>query len=287
MNARPRPGIRHCVLFGTAVAGSLLVLLGACTGPNDSVPDDRVAAAPSTRDRLVDSVAGDVELRELAEGVWIHTSYFTFPSGTRFGSNGLIVRDGDGLTLIDAAWGEVKSIVLLEMIESEIGFPVTRAVVTHSHIDRSAGIDLLRTLEVPIVAHPETRRRLLAEGFPAPDEATDALEPVGASLSVGNVEVVYPGPGHAPDNVMVWLEAHKILFGGCALRAADAPSLGNLADADVESWAKTIAWIRDRYPDVHIAVPGHGAEGDESLLATTASLLAAAVTNVRRPSGTE
>ena len=37
--------------------------------------------------------AADVELRAISPGVWIHTSYYTYPSGTRFPSNGLVVRE--------------------------------------------------------------------------------------------------------------------------------------------------------------------------------------------------
>ena len=75
----------------------------------------------------------EITLRALAEGVWLHTSYYTFPGGSRFPSNGLVIRDGDELTLVDTAWGELRTVDLLTAIEFEIGLPVTRAVVTHYH----------------------------------------------------------------------------------------------------------------------------------------------------------
>ena len=263
----------------------LFAFSAGCVGPSgdatartDAAVDSQMPSATSSVvRRLVADAATDVELRPLVEGVWIHTSYFTFPNGTRFPANGLVVRDGDALTLADSAWGEVKTVALLEMIESTIGLPVTRAVVTHSHTDRGAGIALLKTLGVEIVVHPLTLERLHDEVAPAPDRATDELESVGSSLAFGAVEVVYPGPGHAPDNLMVWLPEHALLFGGCALRSADAQSLGNLADADIASWARAIAGSRDRYPDVRHAVPGHGGEGDAALLERTAALLESAL----------
>ena len=51
-------------------------------------------------------------------------------------SNGLIVRDGDELLLIDTAWGAKNTAALLAEIEKQIGLPVTRAVSTHFRDDR-------------------------------------------------------------------------------------------------------------------------------------------------------
>lgn len=253
---------------------SASTILGACVRSSKRLGLPPPVPKAAIGRMLIDAVAEDVELRELVDGVWIHTSYFTFPSGTRFGSNGLVVRDGDSLTLVDTAWGEAKTIALLELIDQTIGLPITRAVVTHSHVDRSGGVGMLKALGIEIVAHPETRRLLLADGLPFP-EGTEDLDAVGSKLALGALELMYPGPGHAPDNLMVWLPEQQVLFGGCALRTAEASSLGNRADADLESWARAIAWVREQYPDVRFAVPGHGADGGPELLERTATLLAA------------
>ena len=36
------------------------------------------------------------------------------------------------------------------------------------------------------------------------------------------MEVFYPGPGHAPDNVVVWVGRERLLFGGCLLKDEEA-----------------------------------------------------------------
>ena len=41
----------------------------------------------------------DLQVSELRPGVWIHTSWQVLADGTRFPSNGLIVREGDHLRL--------------------------------------------------------------------------------------------------------------------------------------------------------------------------------------------
>ena len=72
---------------------------------------------------------------------------------------------------------------------------------------------------------------------------------------------------------MVWDPAAGGLFGRCAVRSPTFPGRCNTADADLENWPVAIARVRDRYRDVKIVVPGHGAPGDAALLTHTIELL--------------
>lgn len=214
-----------------------------------------------------------VELDSLAPGVWIHTSYYTYPNGSRFSSNGLVVRDGDGLTLIDTAWGERVTVTLLDRIEREIRLPVRQAIVTHAHGDRTAGADFLRDCGIPILAHPRTIELALEVGLSPPSDSLSGLEKPGSAVRIGGVEVFYPGPGHAPENLMVWVPSAKVLFGGCAVRPGDATTLGNTAHASRSDWPAAIERVLARYRSAEIVVPGHGAIGNLDLLRHTLSLL--------------
>lgn len=216
-----------------------------------------------------------LEIREVRPEVWIHTSYYAYPSGTRFPTNGLVVREGDELLLVDTAWGELLTVALLDRVEAELGLPVRRAVVTHSHYDRAAGVDVLEGRGVEVLAHPQTQARTVAQGTPVPDRTLEAMETWGASVRLGSVEVFYPGPGHAPDNLMVWVPSARVLFGGCAVRAASSGSLGSVTDADLEVWPEAIRRARERYPEAEVVVPGHGDTGGLELLDHTLELLAA------------
>lgn len=218
----------------------------------------------------------DIEITPLDDGVWLHTSYYTYPGGTRFPSNGLVVANGDGLLLVDSAWGERSTARLLEVIDARIGRPVTHAVITHSHGDRISGTDVLEERGIVVLAHPLTRQLAVEYGLPVPDQALEALREPGSSMDFRGMEVLYPGPGHSPDNLVVWLPGQKILFGGCAVRALSADSAGNLAHADLDLWLLLIEGLSTRFPDAEIVVPGHGAVGDLQLLAHTAGLLARA-----------
>jgi metallo-beta-lactamase class B VIM len=217
-------------------------------------------------------ISDGIELHEVRSGVWIHTSYYTYPDGTRFPANGLIVREGDGLLLVDTAWGELLTLALLERIKVEIGLPVHRAVVTHSHYDRVAGADVLEARGVEVRVHPLALGRTIGQGMPVPNNTLIGLDTPGASVRLGPVEVFYPGPGHAPDNLMVWVPSERVLFGGCAVRAVTADSLGARADADMGAWPGAIRRARARYTEAEVVVPGHGKVGGPELLDHTLRL---------------
>lgn len=64
---------------------------------------------------------GEVRLYQIADGVWSHIATQSF-DGAVYPSNGLIVRDGDELLLIDTAWGAKNTAALLAEIEKQIDF---------------------------------------------------------------------------------------------------------------------------------------------------------------------
>ena len=250
------------------------VLAGALAA---AVPPALVRAQPSGRapasSGRVTSDTGGVQLRPLGPGVWLHTSVYRYPDGTRLPSNGLVVADGDGVLLVDTAWGEQLTGQLLDRIAREIGRPVHRAVVTHAHGDRLAGADLLRARGVPVWALPATQRRAVAAGMPVPSDTLGGLAAPGGARAWGAVELFYPGPGHAPDNLMVWVPGARVLFGGCAVRGAAATTLGNTAAADLAGWRAALRRVAERYPAAAVVVPGHAAPGGRDLLAHSATLL--------------
>lgn len=229
----------------------------------------RVHAADSNTVAVIGSIAAtdaDLKIRKLGSSVWIHTSHHTFPDGTRYPANGLIVREDDGLLLIDPAWGAAVTAELLARIKNETGLPVRRAISTHFHGDRTDGVDVLTEAGVEVLAHPRTLKLSALDGGPVPKNALAGIDEPGDTVAVGTVEVLYPGAGHTPDNIMVWLPKQKVLYGGCAIREMDTDTLGNTRDADLVSWPDAIRLAQQRYRQVEIVVPGHGNPGGPELL---------------------
>jgi len=246
--------ITKSAIFALFLLSTLFIV--ACAGPDPEVK--------STLD--TDSLSLDIQkrfpvtLQKIGNGVWVHTSQYSFPGSAPIPSNGLIVQDGESLTLVDTAWGELATLSLLEVIKTEIGKPVTKLVLTHHHHDRLAGVDLLEAYGAKVYTHPDTAARAAQAGGPVP-----------------GVEIAYPGPAHAEENLIVYVPAEKILFGGCAVKGAGSLTLGNLEDAKVKDWPQSLNWIKQTYPDTKLVVPGHGKGAGLSLLNETLALLAKAV----------
>jgi len=84
----------------------------------------------------------------------VHTSNYTVPGRKPIPSNGLIVDNGDELIMVDTAWGEKATESLLAKIETEIGKPVKKLIITHHHLDKLAGVDVMEFSGVEVFTHP-------------------------------------------------------------------------------------------------------------------------------------
>lgn len=212
-------------------------------------------------------------LSKIANNVWVHTTNYTLPGQAPIPSNGLVVVDGDEVTLVDGAWGELATLSLIETVKAETGKPVTKMIVTHHHADRTAGVDAAEYAGVQIFAHPDTPVLAARAGFPAPNTSVATLKAPQSRTKVGSLEVAYPGPGHAQDNLVVYVPSAKILYGGCAVRGAEVKSLGNISDANLTAWPTALKWVKVTYPEAELVVPGHGKGANLSLIDATLALL--------------
>ncbi|MFC4077633.1 subclass B1 metallo-beta-lactamase [Salinithrix halophila] len=222
--------------------------------------------------KTISNPEGTVELARLNRDVWEYTTYGgNFGGMTNIPTNGLIISSSKGLVLIDSSWDDDLTKELLNMIRRHIGKKIAVAVITHSHEDRVGGIRAL--LKEGIEVRSTARTAQLAEkaGYPTPNPILDEQ----SRFKVGNtiIETYYPGEGHSEDNITVWLPQHKILFGGCLIKSLEAKDLGNVNDANLEEWSRSIQNVLNRYPRMKQVVPGHGNVGDKGLLIHTLELL--------------
>jgi metallo-beta-lactamase class B len=275
-------------MLTTSLRGVLLsIALGAC-GPVTSMapaPVTSPAPAPSTPAPVAPSTPapvapftsadGRVDLEPLADGVWLHR---TTRVEDGVPANGLVIATADhGAVLVDTGWSDADGEALYAVVRDHLGRTITDAIATHDHVDRVGGVRALVGHGVHIHAGAATAAKMIAEGLPAPEDV--AASPAVRTIGGVAIELFYPGAGHTADNIVVWLPATKILFGGCFVKSPAATDLGNLADADLTAWPASIAATRARYPHAAIIVPGHGPiTGDDPAidgLARTAALLRA------------
>jgi metallo-beta-lactamase class B len=217
-----------------------------------------------------------VELKQISNHVWIHTSY-GIVSGVLTDAHGLIIVNNHKIVLVDTCWTNKQTASLLAQINRRFHDPVSLAIITHAHDDRIGGIDTLLKDGIRTVSTPLTAIKADVAGFSKPLPELDPKKTEYDLQDSGsgdfNIEVLYPGPGHTEDNITVWVAADHVLFGGCLIKAMEWNTLGYLADAVVDKWASSVQVLQIRYPNARIVVPGHGTIGDIRLLQHTIDLV--------------
>jgi metallo-beta-lactamase class B len=224
----------------------------------------------------MERITPTVWVKSLAPNVWI--TCFTFDAGGGFGwvpCNGLVIAGNPGPTIVDTGNNREQGEVLLQIAAHVAGAPATQAIATHFHKDRTGGIEAMRAANVPVFAHPYSVGLAQAYGHPVPAPVR-GLEKEAVTL--GAVELFYPGAGHVRDNITVWHAESGVLFGGCLLRATSDKQIGSLSDADVNAYPASIARLIERYPQRRLIIPGHGSVAGDAL-EWTRQLLAAREAN--------
>ncbi len=200
------------------------------------------------------SPAQGLNIHPLVAGVYVFTTYQTY-KGNLVGANGLYIVSDAGVALLDMPWDTTQCMPLLDSIQARHHQPVRWSISTHAHADRTGSINILRRHGVATYSSRATQVICREQGECVAEFgfAQDTVFQLGDL----RFETFYPGPGHAPDNIVVWLPQSKVLYGGCFVKSTQARDLGNLADANVAAWPASMQAVIDRYPDVATVIPGH------------------------------
>lgn len=288
------------ILTGRQSAGrcawlGLLTAL-ACSGGAERSPG-RPQQPPAPR--LEGEIRIDAELvaREVAPGAYVVT-HVPFHA-----SNVLVVRMPDQTVVICSSPFETEGTrALLGWITSTLHPRQLVAINTHFHLDGTGGNAAYAAAGVETIASSQTAaliatrgaalRAASAESFadPALRARVEHVELVaprrtfdparGLTLVFGGEEIriIYPGPAHSPDNVVVHFPARHLLFGGCMIKATGA-SIGYTGDADLGHWEAAVRTLEPLAP--RVVVPGHGEVGGPELFAATIAIVRAAGESVR------
>ena len=215
-----------------------------------------------------DQPDGLLEIKKIADDVFLHTSYKELPDYGLISSNGLVVINGKDAYIIDTPWPDGDTEKLVQWI-ADSGFVLKASLSTHFHDDRAAGIAYLNQHHIDTYASVLTNQYLADAGSPV---ATKTFTGKTFSLLDGVIEVFYPGPGHTYDNVVVWLPQTHTLVGGCLIRSLAANDMGNTTDGSLNDWATSVKNIIDAFPEIESVIPGHGSIGGIDLLTHTQAL---------------
>ncbi|MBN1803806.1 MAG: subclass B1 metallo-beta-lactamase [Sedimentisphaerales bacterium] len=215
-------------------------------------------------------LSDDVVVERLAEGVWLHTSYYDISGYQNVPANGLIVIDEKEAIMVDLPWTDEQTAVLFKWINDEQNAKVKSVVPTHFHIDCAGGLAEAHRRKAESFALDKTVEILKRTDKAAPKNWFSERLCLGCGSF--HVELSYYGAGHTVDNIVAWIPEKKIFFGGCMVKSMRANNLGNIEDADLDEWPGTLKKIKEKYSDAEIVVPGHGRPGGTELIDHTIGL---------------
>lgn len=194
------------------------------------------------------------------------------------------------LLIVDSPYTAQYSKILLEWIYQKFGKRKMLAINTHYHLDRIGGNEIWIKEKIPVYGSDLTAF-LIADAMKKNNKQKmnidliqylsdlqlkkafkvmnitppDYLFPLrqGKILFIGSrkVEIFYPGPAHAPDNIVVYIPHLKLLFGGCLVVAL--PKIYLMEETNIGAWTKAIARLK-RF-QAQWVIPGHPASLSDDL----------------------
>lgn len=211
----------------------------------------------------------DLKIQHLTSGFYVYESFGTY-MGQRIGANGMYLVSNDGVVMFDTPWDTAQFQNLLDSIYARHHKPVVLCIATHFHEDRSAGLEFYRNKGIKTFTTIKTDSISKVRGM----KRAEYLMARDTTFKTGQYtfQIIYPGEGHTVDNIVIWFEKEKILYGGCLIKSAGAKTLGNLDDANKHAYAQTIRNIQSRCRNPKWIITGHDDWKDLSSLNHTLEL---------------
>ena len=205
----------------------------------------------------------------VSEHVYQHISFLDTKSFGKVSCNGMIVFCKNEAVIFDTPTDNETSFELIDWIGKSLKCKITAVVPTHYHIDNLGGLDEFHRQGITSYAYNKTIHIAKENGLPIPQYGFDKY----LKLKVGNkkVHIEFFGEGHTCDNIVGYFPSEDIMFGGCLIKEVGAGK-GNLEEANVGEWSKTVKKIKDKYPKVKKIIVGHGKSGGIELLEYTINL---------------
>lgn len=211
-----------------------------------------------------------LKITPLTGNFYVYTTYNDV-DGNPFPSNSMYLVTDEGVVLIDTPWDETQFQPLLDSIEKRHHKKVVLCIATHHHADRTAGLEYYQSKGIKTYTSAMTLKFCKKKGEKQPEFTfkKDTIFTVGGY----KIQTFYPGKGHAPDNILVWFENDKVLYGGCFIKSVESQNLGNLSDADLKAWPTSIRNVMNKFPDRKFVIPGHQDWTDKRSLEHTLEML--------------
>ncbi len=209
-----------------------------------------------------------VEFTNLSADLWMHTSYKNVEPWGLILTNGLIFEREDHSLLVDTAWNDDQTAQIINWASEELGKPIKASVHTHAHSDKMGGMGALHAKGIETYASSMSNEFAPKRGL-LPAKNNLNLDTIAKQIDWHGLRVMYPGGGHTQDNIVVYDELSRVVFGGCLIRPGNSRSLGFNGDADLEYWSQAANNVATAFPKAKIVVPSHGKPGGPEVLTNT------------------
>lgn len=199
-------------------------------------------------------VSSRLEINKLTDDLYVYKTYGFF-SGNAFPSNSMYLVTDEGVVLFDTPWDKGQFGPLLDSIKKRHNKEVVMCIATHFHDDRTAGFEYYEGKGIKTYSSKLTYDLCKKKNITPAQHffVNDTTFTIGEKT----FETFYPGKGHSPDNIVIWIKDEKVLYCGCFVKSTENSDLGNLSDANVNAWDDSIKKVMNKYPKPLYVIPGH------------------------------
>jgi metallo-beta-lactamase class B len=195
-----------------------------------------------------------LKISHLTGDFYIFTTY-NFYKGDRIPANGMYLLTNEGAVMFDSPWDTTQFQPLLDSIRMKHNKKVVMCFATHFHEDRTGGLEYYRRLGIRTYTTRLTDELSKKRGMKRAAFLIDKDTVFNAGQYL--FETYFPGRGHAPDNIVIWFEKEKVLYGGCLVKSVEDNTLGNLGDASITDYSTTIKNVLQKCKKAKYIIPGH------------------------------
>ena len=193
-------------------------------------------------------------IHQLTGDFYIYTTYNTYEN-SKTPAHGMYLVTSKGVVMFDTPWDTTQFQPLLDTIAAKHGQKVIMAFATHWHSDKTNGLEYYREKGIPTYTTVQTDELSKKND----KKRAEFLMTKDTVFQVGqySFETYYPGEGHTSDNIVIWFEKEKVLYGGCLIKGVDDKTLGYLGDANVSAYETTLRNVQQKCRDPKHIIIAH------------------------------
>lgn len=195
-----------------------------------------------------------LQITPLTGDFYIYTTYNEY-QGNLIPAHGMYLVTGEGVVLFDTPWDSTQFQPLLDSIQQKHHQSVRICIATHWHDDRTGGLEYYRQQGIRTYTTALTDQLSMENNH----KRAEFLMTQDTVFKVGqcSFEVYYPGEGHTADNIVIWFNKERVLYGGCLIKGAEAKNLGYLGDANVQAYKTTLRRVQKKCPNPEYIIVSH------------------------------